>query len=251
MKRLFPDMRNQPTGGIWFGALACWPIAFVVFPFLVSPFSTGLADNPQTVAWLECIYQAVCGGLLAFLMKEYLADAWIDVQIDLKQHLKTAGVTLTLMVLWMAVCWELAAGLFDTPFALLDAFPLAAMPVVQTDGYMVTSLPIPGLLCMTLLAPFAICGLFYVGAFAPICYRKPWLAYPLTAVALVVPVLFDLFWRGGYFGIWFDYFARLPIHLLACWSYQKTDGPWVPIATLVVFNLFCSIVCVMISALPI
>ena len=34
------------------------------------------------------------------------------------------------------------------------------------------------------------------------------------------------------------YFAQLPIHMLACWAYQKTDNIWTPIVLHAVVNLF-------------
>jgi membrane protease YdiL (CAAX protease family) len=33
----------------------------------------------------------------------------------------------------------------------------------------------------------------------------------------------------------------LPIHLLACWSYQKTDNVWTPLISLALINLLASV----------
>ena len=37
------------------------------------------------------------------------------------------------------------------------------------------------------------------------------------------------------------YLLSLPIHLLACWSYQKTDNAWTPMVSLGIANLLISV----------
>lgn len=37
------------------------------------------------------------------------------------------------------------------------------------------------------------------------------------------------------------YLVQLPIHLLMCWSYQKTDNVWTPLISLAVVNLLASV----------
>ena len=56
------------------------------------------------------------------------------------------------------------------------------------------------------------------------------------------PPVRDILWRGEAALVLSGYLVNLPIHLLACWSYQKTDNVWTPIFSLAATNLLLSIV---------
>jgi membrane protease YdiL (CAAX protease family) len=58
----------------------------------------------------------------------------------------------------------------------------------------------------------------------------------------LIPAIVDILWRGDAPFVLTGYLVHLPIHLLACWSYQKTDNVWTPILSLVTTNLLLSIV---------
>ena len=73
------------------------------------------------------------------------------------------------------------------------------------------------------------------------CYKKPWLAYLCIAVITLIPPVVDILWRGEATLVLSVYLIRLPIHLLACWSYQKTDNVWTPLVSLVITNLLTSV----------
>ena len=52
----------------------------------------------------------------------------------------------------------------------------------------------------------------------------------------------DILWRGNAPFVLSGYLVQLPVHLLACWAYQKTDNVWTPLFTLAATNLLASIV---------
>jgi len=97
--------------------------------------------------------------------------------------------------------------------------------------------PLIGLTCMVLLVPIAISCMYYAPCFAPICANRPWLAYLLMALYLLLPRLINAF------SFWYLveeiplYLVQLPIHMIACWSYQKADTIWAPICSLAIVNL--------------
>ena len=51
----------------------------------------------------------------------------------------------------------------------------------------------------------------------------------------------DILWRGDAQLQIPLFLLNLPIHLIACWSYQKADTVWAPLATLSIFNLVTSL----------
>ena len=81
--------------------------------------------------------------------------------------------------------------------------------------------------------------------FAPVCYYRPALAYIVMAVFLAFPRFCNAatYWDPA--TEWTLYFAQLPVHLLACRSYQKADSIWAPILTLSLVN---GIACILLLA---
>jgi len=165
----------------------------------------------------------------------------MGLQIGLKSILLTALIALALMLGWMLVVPDVLIALDIDPFISLDMFPVAPMAVMETSGFMVMNNPLFGTLCMTLLVPFSVCGMFYATGFAPACCRKPWLGYLCVTIVLLLPALFEIAWRGRSEYLIPEYLIRMPVHLVACWSYQKTDNIWTPIFALSAFNLGASL----------
>ena len=70
----------------------------------------------------------------------------------------------------------------------------------------------------------------------------PWLGYLAVTILLMLPAAFDILWRGGAALVIATYILNLPMHLIACWSYQKADTVWAPLTVLSIFNLITSLV---------
>ena len=120
-------------------------------------------------------------------------------------------------------------------------FPISEFTMNMVPGLLLADHPIVTILVFTLFSPFAVGGMFYAVGFAPLASRKPWLGYLMVTVALAIPSAFDILWRGQADMVIPLFLLNLPIHLIACWSYQKADTVWAPIATLSIFNLVTSI----------
>jgi len=108
--------------------------------------------------------------------------------------------------------------------------------------------PIRGTLSLTLLAPFCICCLFYAPSFSPLCASRPWAAYLVMSVLVLIASFFDIYWQLGIVGALIVYIIRLPVHLFARWTYQKTDNIWTPMFALVGFNLLTSLATILLTA---
>ena len=236
MKRLFPDMYDRP--GNWMPAVAIgyWLFAFWFNPFWLPFVGDGFWDDPRTASWLDIVYHIINAVAIVAIFKNYALESFFNVQLDTKKFFKTVGVAALVML-------ALATELYLSPVPMVaDAYPISEMSgIAVTPGLMVSAQPVFGTLCHVLITPIAVAGLFYVPVFAPMCCRKPWLGYVMVTLALAIPSAFDILWRGQVDMVIPLFLLNLPIHLIACWSYQKTDTVWAPIATLSIFNLFTSL----------
>lgn len=252
MGKLFPKMNEHLRKGLIFCIFIYFPFGFGLFPNLMPLVAYGLWENHQVVFWVELVYHVINILVLMGALKEYLIDSFLTVQIDTRLVLSTAAIACGLMMGWTLIARVLcgamtaasatAAGVYRYDLYLRDVFPVTEMGVAFTPGYFVQVKPLIGTLCMTLLAPIAVTGMFYATSFAPVCCSRPWLAYLVVAVVLLIPAAFDILWRGEAFDVLFSYCLALPVHWLACWSYQKSDCIWTPIFTLAVFNLLRSLI---------
>ena len=103
------------------------------------------------------------------MLRTYLGESFLNVQLDPGLFLKAVGVALTLMLF-------LALALYFSPVSVagvMDAYPINEMGVAVSSGMMVYNLPVFGTLCHTLFAPIAVVGMFYVVGFAPCAAARP------------------------------------------------------------------------------
>ena len=231
LKRLFPPMTDRPEKGMAVAVFFYGLVAYILLPFLLVFMGADVWDDTGMTAWLELVYHVLNGVVVAAMFGSYLGESFFNVQLYTKKFFKTVGLA-SLLMLCLAV--ELQFGL---GFWLGDAYPINELAVAMTSGLLVAELPLWGTLCYSLATPFAVAGLFYVVGFAPWSCRKPWLGYLTVLVAALIPVLLDVNWRGGWELALPIYILQLPIHLIACWSYQKADTIWAPITCLSIFNL--------------
>jgi apolipoprotein N-acyltransferase len=196
----------------------------------------GLCENYSAISWVECGYYVINGFVITRVLKEHLGDCFFELQINPKTVWITVGITCLLMLAWVAAC----VALFGTIW-VFDIFPMSEMGVALSGGLLMDVNPIFGVVCFALVTPFSICGFFYATGFSPMCCRTPKLAYLTVILVLLLPSLFEIFWRGDGFYVVISFIMRLPIHLIACWSYQKTDNIWTPIFSLGIFNLLTAI----------
>lgn len=157
----------------------------------------------------------------------------------MKQVLTTAALCATVIVLLKLVILvvsvfcrnemltEVSFGLLLTTEADLLYFSTALM----------AAQPLYGTLCLVLLTPITVSCLFYASLFAPVCTSRPRLAYPVIAIAPVLAHLLLVFSLWSMPQQMTIFVLQIPVHLIACWSYQKTDTIWTLILTHMLSNM--------------
>lgn len=246
MKNLFPEMTESIEKGYIFCIFAYWLVCFVVFPFLIPVLAYGLWENTGVMVWFDCVYYAVNGCVMLMILGSFLRDSWFTVQLNPKNIIGTTAIASGLMILWVLISMFILTLRFEQPLFVWNIFPISQMGVAMTPGLLVEGNPVFGTLCLTVLVPVTVCGLFYVTVFGPVCCNHGGYAYTAVTLLLILPSAFDIFWRGDLEFEILTYLFRLPVHLLACWSYQKTDTVWAPIFSLGTCNLLTSLASIMI-----
>ncbi|MBE6617821.1 MAG: hypothetical protein E7627_07795 [Ruminococcaceae bacterium] len=242
MNPLFPPMYSKPDKPIIFAIIPCWLWVFVLLPMYMPFLGLGLWEQWEVSVWLEVGYHVANGLLMLFIISGYLKDEWFMVSTDFRNYLKhvfaTVGLIIGVEMVWMIILTFLGCNTVN----MLECLPVVEMYVSHTPLFLVDLQPVFGTIALSVFAPISICALFYCLGFAPICNRKPWLAYLCIAVITLIPPIIDILWRGEASFVLIGYLTQLPIHLVACWSYQKTDNVWTPLVSLAITNLFFSIV---------
>lgn len=219
-------------------------MVFCTVPHVYAFLGLGLWEQWEISVWLEIGYHVANGIFMLFLMLSYLKGDWFMVTTDIRYYLKHIALTVGLI---FAAEFVLLGTLFLCGFDItymLECLPVTEMSVSHTPLFTIQLQPVFGTIAMSVFAPISICVLFYCFGFAPVCYKKPWLAYLCTAVITLIPPVIDILWRGEAAFVLGGYFVQLPIHLLACWSYQKTDNVWTPLVSLAITNLLISIIAI-------
>ena len=248
MKKVFPEMMECLHGGYIVGIGFYWLICFVFLPFVLPVIGFGIWEDSQLISWFECGYYIINGLVLAAFLKEHLSYTWFQVTMEKKDFLQTVAIAVGLMLAWVVLSALVIMELFGSPYDVVNIFPISEMGVALTPGWLVMNNPILGTICLSVFVPFSVTALFYATAFAPVCCKtmSPWLAYVAVSLVLLLPTLFDIFWREGTYLTFLSYFLRLPVHWFACWTYQRTDTVWAPVVSLAAMNLVMSVVCIVV-----
>ena len=248
MEKIFPSMNSKPEKIQLFALIPAWIWAFVLFPMFMPFVGLGIWDQKALSVWLEISYHVINGLVLLRLMFSYLKEDWFMVTTDFRYYLKHIALTTALVVgVEAALLGTLHLSGFNISY-MLEGLPMVEMSVSHYPWLLVSLEPILGTITLSLFAPISICALFYCLGFAPVCYHKPWLAYLCVAAVTLIPSVIDILWRGEIILVLSAYLVRMPIHLLVCWSYQKTDNVWTPLGSLVAINLLASLVMPLIPA---
>ncbi|MBP3368372.1 MAG: hypothetical protein J6L71_02955 [Clostridia bacterium] len=249
MNKVFPPMCSKPEKIQIFSIIPCWILFFVLIPTNMPLIGFGLWEQAELSVWLEIGYHVINGITMFLLIRSYLMEEWFMVTTDARYYLKHVALTVGLIAL-------VEAALFGTLYLcgfnidlMLESLPAVEMFVSHTPLFTVLLQPVFGTIVMSVFVPVSICVFFYCLGFAPVCNYKPWLAYVCIAAITLIPPIINIIWRGEVVFSLCGYLVQLPIHLLACWSYQKTDNVWTPIATVALTNLLTCIALLFLSAL--
>ncbi len=232
MKKLFPLMYNRINTGHIIAIYIYWFMAFIFVPFAIPFLAYGLWSNTSILSWIECIYYLLNAVVMVILLKEHFKSSYYYARRKKKNFVYTLLIACGLMIS-VAV---LEARLFGF-ITMHYTFPLTNFEVMMSASDAVAANHIFGTFAVAVFSPVAISGLFYAPCFAPICSKRPWLAYLAVSLLLLAVSGFDILWRDNAVTVLILYALRLPIHLLACWSYEKTDSVWAPVGSLALFNL--------------
>lgn len=239
MKNLFPVMMDRPEKGASFGVIIWGVFCFLLLPSWVFFFMVGMWDDPVAMTWCEIVFNVANVFIIGFLYKNYFSDSTFMAKVNWQNIARIVAICVAIIFgVYFAVYHILSVfASQELLLTLLGMLPIAAADVYCLGSNVVYFNPLFGTLCMVLVAPFITCGFYYASTFAPICCSRPWLAYPVTAFVLALPRIASAMNYWDPTGEMILYFAQLPIHMLACWSYQKTDNVWTPIALHMVINL--------------
>ena len=234
-------MYSKPEKIKIFALIPCWVWVFVLLPMFMPFLGLGLWEQWEISVWLEIGYHVANGITMFFLLRSYLKEEWFMVATDARYYLKHVALTVGLII-------GAELLLIGIPFLcglnidnMLESLPLVEMDGSHTPLSLIIHKPIFGTAALSIFTPITVCAFFYCFGFAPICYNKPWLAYLCVAVITLIPPVIDIIWRGDAPLMLIGYLVHLPVHLLACWSYQKTDNVWTPLITVAVTNLLFSV----------
>lgn len=242
MKKIFPDMYSKPHKIQIISVIPCWLWVFVLFPMFMPFLWLGLWEQVEISVWQEICYHVANGVLMLLLMFNYFKEELFMVTTDVRHYLKHVALTVGLIVgTELTLLGAMYLCGFDITY-MLEFLPIGEMSVSHTPLLLLSLEPVFGTIAMSVFAPISICALFYCFAFAPICCKKSWPAYLCIALITLIPHIIDVLWRGQTTFAVNAYIIQLPIHLLACWSYQKTDNVWTPLLSLGITNLLASII---------
>lgn len=240
MTKLFPHMTDSPERHQTLGGLTYGVIPFVVLPFTLMLLVIGVEGYGPYI-FLEYLFQGINLMALVLIFRTYLQDSWLNVTLRGREILLTALAAAGMICAIYSVYVILnALGLLERGgLIVFGSMPMTGIELMLIPGDFLLLSGVPAALFLTLAGPVITASLFYAPAFAPVCVSgRRFVAYIAVAAWLAVPRIITscTVWGG-----WKElelYLAQLPIHLIACWSYQKTDTVWTPVFTLVLANFF-------------
>lgn len=245
MNKHFPTLTERPEVNNSIAALFYQVVAYFSIPFLLLLLlQGGHEDWLKVAAAVELAYHVFNFFVALFIFREYLTDTWADFRYGYQKLLKTVSLNAGLIMLIAIVLNALFSFSGGNAFLLAyGTLPLTEVDLFVLPSNVVATYPLLGTLCLGFLTPVAISCLYYGAVFAPICYTRPVLAYVVMALFLAFPRFCNAttYWDSAQ--QWILYFTQLPLHMIACRSYQKTDSIWAPILTHWIVNLLsCALV---------
>lgn len=237
MESKFPTMLERPESGQIGASLFYSILAFFSLPFILLLFMQGSFGNEQVTGIVEIVYHVINFLVAVCIYRAYMVESFELVRDDRKGFMRTVSFSAAL-ILFIACVLHALFGYSEGLLSLsaYGTLPLAEMELFTLSSNLILINPIWGTVCMVILAPVTVSCLYYAAVFAPICCKKPWLAYLVMALFIAFPRYCNAatFWDPA--TEWTLFFTQLPLHLIACWSYQKTDSIWAPILTHMIVN---------------
>lgn len=240
MKTIFPQMTDCPEGRTIAHSILYDLFAFVFVPYIMYWMVWGMNREYFALSFMELVYHGINFLVAVFLFWRYLADSFSVFSANLKDCMITLFIGVLIIIGWGVSVFVLGTSISSrlSDLAALSVLPLSEMDLQLLSSSSLYYRPLFSTICLTLCVPVTVSCLYYATGFAPACGNIPWLGYLLAALIPAVPRLINAltFWDPAEELV--IYLWQLPIHLVACWTYQKTDTVWTPIFTLALSNLF-------------
>lgn len=209
--------------------------ALGLLPYLLFWLTIDNNTNYSRMVWFDIGLHMLHFVVSVSIFFAFLRDSFLEVQIHTGKVLKAAGVGAVVMIV-LALVITFAGVLLQNTFLAVGTLPLTELHMFGLPEAIIHEQPIVGTLTVAILTPFTISCLYYATVFAPLYNKWPVLSYVILAAVVALPraVYALTFWNGTEELIL--YLIQLPVHLIACTLYRKTDTIWVPIFTLMGAN---------------
>ena len=242
MKRWFPDMIEAPDDRAVTSGVPYWVFAFFLLPLLIN-LSTITSRGQDYEIWFEIGYHVINFVFVLIVFLPSLRDAFLMVQANTKSFLRTVFACAGVIVVIKMVAYFVALFDGNMPWTntIWGCLLTNESDLLYYSTAVVHEQPLWGTLCMVVLAPITVSCLLYGAVFAPICVRKPWLAYVVMTVAILAVRLNMAFCLWPLQEEMMIFVVLLPAHLIGCWAYQKTDTIWAPITIHFLSNLLLAL----------
>lgn len=243
MNRMFPYMFDRPGTAAIGGSLVYCLSSFIILPFFVLLLASDPRGKDEWTVWFDLGYHVLNFLPAFFIFFSYMQESFYNVQSDFKSFMRTVLKTTGLIVIYAVALHLIRLFLYSNilDFAAFGAMPLMELEMLHLSSNLVLLNPVMGTLCAVLFAPITTSCMYHATAFAPVCCDHPKRAYFMICLMLAVPRFINAFTFWDPFSELILYLSQLPVHLLCCRAYQRTDTVWAPIATLSLSNLFCSL----------
>lgn len=239
MRKKLPVLMDAPETQV-IGVTALYSIlCFFSLPFILLLLLGGFENNLTAISWYEIVFHVVNFAVMVGLFREYLQDSLDTLRICAKEVVHTieiaVGLVVGVMLVWFALLRLTDWGMFY--IASFGTVPMSEMDLFSLSADVVCANPIFGTLCMVVLTPVTVSCIYYAVGFVPAFNVRPWLGYLVVAAAIAFPRICNAvtYWDPAQQMV--SYFAHLPIQLIACWAYRRTDTIWTPIILHAITNL--------------
>lgn len=226
---LFPEMFDCPekntvtVGGVlWFVVIALCPVVLLFF---------GNGDL-SAMTWWELGCHGVSFLAVVVVFFGFLKNSLLEALGRRKKFFGMVMISSVVMIL-ATITINLICIILSGPNWI---FPYGALEV-QPTGAMIATNPWATLVYFVLLAPVTNACIYYAVHFAPECCNGRPHPYMKMIAILAAPRLFMILAFGDFGNQLALFITQLPIRMVACWSYQKSDTIWVPILSHSLMNL--------------
>ena len=243
MSKRMPIYLERPETQVIGVAVIYSVLCFFSLPFILLLMLGGLERNLYAISWFEIAFHVLNFIVMVSLFKDYLRDGLDNLRIHKKNIIRTILIAMSLMLVVMELWFALWQRTESTMFfiACFDTMPLSEMDMFSLAANVVCANPIFGTLCMVVLTPVTVSCIYYAVGFVPAYNVRPWLGYLVVAAVIAFPRICNAvtFWDPEEQMI--SYFAHLPLQMIACWAYRRTDTIWTPIILHAVTNLIACV----------